>query len=455
MAETAPRKICFMIMPYGRKPTGVDSGRGPTVVDFDVLWDRVLCPLIEEDLGFEAIRADQDLGPLILQEMIERLALSDVVIADVTAPNANVYYEVGVRHAAHQAGCVLIAAEWAQPAFDIAQMRRVTYPLGSGEVTEDEAPAIRAALRSRIEDLVHGPSVVFELLPGFPANVDIERTAAFRKRIAELSSILAEVSAARRVPPGQRKARALAVRERFSEAAANVPAVALEILALLRDAEAWSAVMELIESLPEDARNFPFVREQHNLARSKSGDHEAAIGALEELIRSTGDSSERRGLLGGRYKKRAAEAADPVDRRFFLDRAIDEYERGMRLDLNDYYPSSNLPRLLRERNEDGDEGRAQVAATVTVLACQRALERDPTDAWVRPTLLGAAFDAGDVDTARRLAGEIRRNGAAPFHLNTTIVDLERSVALQKDGERASALRTILDDLRRLVPDNSG
>ena len=36
------------------------------------------------------MRADQDLGPLIIKEMIERLALSDAVVADISAPNPNV-----------------------------------------------------------------------------------------------------------------------------------------------------------------------------------------------------------------------------------------------------------------------------------------------------------------------------------------------------------------------------
>ena len=35
----------------------------------------------------------------IIRDMIERLALSDMVLADVSIPNANVFYEVGVRHA--------------------------------------------------------------------------------------------------------------------------------------------------------------------------------------------------------------------------------------------------------------------------------------------------------------------------------------------------------------------
>ena len=64
----------------------------------------------------------------------------------------------------------------------------------------------------------------------------------------------------------------------------------------------------------------------------------------------------------------------------------------MRIDLNDYYPTSNLPRLYRLRGGEGDEQKAVVAATVTVAACERSVALAKDDEWTRKTLLGAAFD---------------------------------------------------------------
>ena len=69
----------------------------------------------------------------------------------------------------------------------------------------------------------------------------------------------------------------------------------------------------------------------------------------------------------------------------------------MDLDLNDYYCSSNLPRLYRQRNRKGDEERAQSVLAIVIAACDRAKRRGNTDEWLRPTLLGAAFDAGNAD----------------------------------------------------------
>ena len=106
--------MCFMIMPYGKKPTQAEPGRGPAEIDFNALWDRGYVPAIKA-LGYEPIRADQDTGALIAGQMLERIYFADLVLADMTIPNGNVYYEVGIRHASQQTGCVLLAADWSKP----------------------------------------------------------------------------------------------------------------------------------------------------------------------------------------------------------------------------------------------------------------------------------------------------------------------------------------------------
>jgi len=87
---------------------------------------------------------------------------------------------------------------------------------------------------------------------------------------------------------------------------------------------------------------------------------------------------------------------DPALVKRYLSLAIENYERAMYLDLNDYFPSCNLARLYRMRNKKGDDKRATVSAAVTEVACERARRSNSADPWLKPTLLGAAFDAGDV-----------------------------------------------------------
>src|SRR5271165_510889 len=134
-------------MPYGRKAVQVEpSSTAPGEIDFNALWNRAFAPTIQA-LGYEPVRADQDTGALIINQMIERLYFADLVLADMTIPNGNVYYEVGVRHAAKVKGCVLLAADWSKQLFDVAQMRTIRYPLPEGEVIQTTAQAIVAAIK--------------------------------------------------------------------------------------------------------------------------------------------------------------------------------------------------------------------------------------------------------------------------------------------------------------------
>ena len=105
-----------MVMPFGTKDTRAQPP-APAKINFNSLWEKALYPALY-DLGYQPVRADQDLGALIIQEMLERLYFSDLVVADLTIPNGNVYYEIGIRHAARQRGCVLISADWSGALFD-------------------------------------------------------------------------------------------------------------------------------------------------------------------------------------------------------------------------------------------------------------------------------------------------------------------------------------------------
>ena len=158
--------VCFMIMPYRRKPTQAER-HGPAEIDFNALWDHGYVPIIKE-IGYEPVRADQDTGALIIGQMLERLYFADLVLADMTIPNGNVYYEVGIRHAAQKSGCVLLAADWSKQLFDVVQMRTVRYPLPDGTITYDTAAALRPAIKAGILEQREALSPMHQSVPGYP-----------------------------------------------------------------------------------------------------------------------------------------------------------------------------------------------------------------------------------------------------------------------------------------------
>jgi hypothetical protein len=438
-----------MIMPYGRKPTQ-EAGRGPAEIDFNALWDRGYVPTIKA-LGYEPVRADQDTGALIVSEMLERLYFADLVLADMTIPNGNVYYEVGIRHAAQKTGCVLLAADWSKQLFDVVQMRTVRYPLPEGNIADDTAAGFQAKIKDGITALRDGFSPMHQSLPGYPSNVDPRKATVMRNQLAELAAFQTKVRAVRAAPRGERMRRA----QDLIASEGNPPTTypkALALVMLLRDSVKtladWNVVLDFVRTLPQQFADEPEVQENRAFAAAQAGNDTQAIAELQTLIDMMGPTPERLGLLGGRYKRLAVVAtASEAERRQALENAIVYYERGMELDLNAYYCSSNLPRLYRKRARPLDEELAQTTSRLVIAACERAMKLKVADEWVRPTLLGAAFDLGNPDKAEELADAVIAEGAAKWKVDSTLRDLEASLAQVNDAAKRARLSTVIDRIK--------
>lgn len=454
------RPVCFMVMPFRKKKVTGPTGDGaPNEIDCDALWDKVYRPAIE-DAGYTPVRADFETGMVIVKDMLERLAFADLVVADVSLPNGNVYYEIGLRHVARETGCILFAASWSRQLFDIDQFTSVRYPLVDGSVPDAEATPIREAVRAAIANLKSSRTPWYEFISG--SEVDQKRLGVFRDFAETLSAFQAKVRAARLTADGTaRREKVEALRDGLPPSALDIPDVAIEVLHLIRDELGWEATVDFVRSLPEAIARIPLVEEQRLLALANSGQPEEAIASLEELMKQHGETPERLGLIGGRYKRlwraarkdriaRGEERPDKVERRH-LEAAIDAYTRGMQLDYNEFYCSCNIAQLLLARGDDGDAERAVVVDHFVVAACERALARGEDDEWTRPTLLGAAFRAGDVATAKDLAKRVAREGVETWKLGSTLADLKDAVDRAADTAAGPTLTELFEDLEDLLP----
>lgn len=450
-----PRPVCFMVMPFRRRKVEGAGPGAPGELDCDALWDRVFQPALE-DLGYLPIRADADTGAVIVKDMFERLAYANLVLADVSLPNGNVYYETGLRHAARQTGCVLVAASWSRQLFDIDQFRAIRYPLADGLVPETEAAPIREILKKSIPDHRNARTPWHDFISADAAQAE---HAAFRDQSEAMSLFQARMRAARLAPKADRAQMVQSILTEISPAALLIPEIACELLILVRDEAGWKPVLEFVARLEQTIRDLPLVREQELLALAETGQPLEAIGRLEELIKQQGESPERHGLIGGRYKRlwkaerearrQRGEPLPSADERRFLNKSIEHYTKGMELDLNEYYCSCNLPDLLRERARPGDAERATAIDALAAAACGRALKRGQYDEWLRPTLLVAAFRARDIEKAEELAGHVESEGAAAWKLDSVIADL-RLAAEQAGGfERVNMLTAIVQRLESL------
>ncbi len=465
------KKICFMVMPFSRKSTGLRPGEGPAEINFDSLWESAFLPALEA-LGYAAVRADADTGTLIIKSMIERLAYADLVMADITIPNANVYYEVGVRQALRKQGCILVSADWAKPLFDITQMRRITYKMQDGQVGKVSSEEIIEVIKKSLPDMVDKPSPVHETVPAAnneldeqcadieaakDALKDPERVRQFREEMDELYGLLVEMRMIRTMSTGEqekeRSRRAEKLRDEVENQGTVQDAVRLEIMRLMRDCVGWQETLDYIDGMPASLRLMPHVQEQKLLSLSHvKGDLEA-IPHLQMLIEQYGPSSERYGLLGGRYKRLYRKEEKTVGSKkvdLYLDKAIEAYYEGMLRDMNDYFPTCNLFQLLNARGNEGDAELAGLAAGITLRACERARRLEREDEWLKPTLLGAAFDSQDIVEAERLASVIENEDPLEWKLASTLEDLKQRAGFVNDEEKKKRFAMVVETLAALI-----
>ena len=128
--DAAMKLHAFVAMPFGIKPD--HAGR---TIDFDRVYADLIRPALEA-AGFEAFRADEELrAGDIRTDMFQELLVADLVVADLTLDNPNVWYELGVRHALRARGVVLIQGPRPTQPFDIYTDRKLRYRL-----TEDGVP---------------------------------------------------------------------------------------------------------------------------------------------------------------------------------------------------------------------------------------------------------------------------------------------------------------------------
>ncbi|HEV2955218.1 MAG TPA: hypothetical protein VGX95_03795 [Xanthobacteraceae bacterium] len=158
------RKSCFVIMPFGQKRDILPDGQKQDI-DFDRIYAELIKP-VAESLAVECTRSDEvSKSGLIHKDMIERILGSDVVVVDITTLNANVFYELGVRHTARPTGTVLVRMAHKPIPFNIGGMRVAEYDCTTAEALEHSRQILLTHLQNSLVDRAID-SLVHSLIPG-------------------------------------------------------------------------------------------------------------------------------------------------------------------------------------------------------------------------------------------------------------------------------------------------
>ena len=138
-------------------------------LDFDAVHRLLLKPAMAElNIRGETAEAVVKAGN-IREDMFNRLVTADVVVADLTVYNPNVYYELGVRQAFRDKYTFLVRSDLTHYPFDLQTDRYFDYDLV--ELAADPAAVVKrlvTALRSTLNS-PEADSPIFKLLPQLEA----------------------------------------------------------------------------------------------------------------------------------------------------------------------------------------------------------------------------------------------------------------------------------------------
>jgi SAM-dependent methyltransferase len=106
------KKICFVIMPFR--------------IELKEVYDYGIKPAID-NCEYECVRADETIGAInITKIIIKNLFYSDIIIADLTGHNPNVFYELGIAHSIGNK-TIMITQDINSIPFDIKSYRIISY----------------------------------------------------------------------------------------------------------------------------------------------------------------------------------------------------------------------------------------------------------------------------------------------------------------------------------------
>jgi hypothetical protein len=110
-------KVCFVIAPIGTENSEARKRS-------DQVFKHIVAPVASQH-GYKAMRADQMSKPgSITTQIVEQILNAELVVADLTGHNANVLYELAIRHVVRKPVVQMIHSGEGLP-FDIAAQRTI------------------------------------------------------------------------------------------------------------------------------------------------------------------------------------------------------------------------------------------------------------------------------------------------------------------------------------------
>jgi len=407
-------------------PFGVKSDVSGKTINFDTVYKKLIAPAIVQ-AGMEPIRADEEkAGGFIHKPMYERLLLCEYAVADLSISNANVFYELGIRHAVKPHTTISIFESAARLPFDVAPLRTVPYSFKDDAV--ENLDDMIAVLTERLKEAkLHAftDSPIDQLVEGYKfPDLDplIPLTESFRDRMTrnedlkkQMKTIVREWEPLNRQFNGATAEQQPAIVAQMSTVISKLEQIQASlaigdedydvVVAMQMAFRAMGAFDKMVtlyehESFPSDIKDAMIAQQQYAFALNRIGRRDDSQAVLEGIINKYGADAETLGLLGRIHKERWQEAlkdGKSLAAKAHLNKAIETYMAGYDNDPRNYYPGINALTLMYVR----DEKDKAVSSLLPVIkfTTQRCTNLLPEDYWAKATLLELAVLENDPDGA--------------------------------------------------------
>jgi hypothetical protein len=145
-------KTCFYVTPIG-------ADGSPERRHSDLFLGSLIEPAVAE-FGLRVVRADHiAAGGLITRQVLEAIVRSRVVVADLSYHNANVFYELALRHATGRPAVQIIRQADAIP-FDVGQVRTILIDTTDLHTFVPQMEVYKAAISSQVRRALEAPEAV-------------------------------------------------------------------------------------------------------------------------------------------------------------------------------------------------------------------------------------------------------------------------------------------------------
>lgn len=377
------KPLCFVLMPFGTKID--ESGNH---VDFDAIYSTIIAPAIQA-AALVPLRADEEvLGGSIHKPMFERLMLCDYAIADLTASNANVFYELGIRHALRPSSTVIVFRKGTMLPFDVAPLRGLPY---NPDVPQPSVEVLtRRLLKSRDR---HDDSPVYQFLDDLPRlEMNHGKAEVFRDLVEYAKHLKDEMLRGRTLGKVKGRQALMAIQQSLGTLDDVEPGIVVDMFLSFRAMEAYEEMLALYDRMPAALKRARLVREQRALALNRLNRFAEAEGILLDVISENGRSPETNSLLGRLYKDqwdKANRASQASIARGFLKKAVEAYLAGFEADWRVAYPGINAATLM-EMLDPPDPRQADLLPVVRY-AAERRIAANSANYWDHATLLELAI----------------------------------------------------------------